>query len=424
MQKAFDVLILGGGAAGFFTAINLAESSPSLKIAILEKSAAGLAKVKVSGGGRCNVTHAEFLPKPLSTKYPRGERELLGPFHKFMTGDTMRWFEERGVALKIEEDGRIFPESDSSQTIIDCFLSEIDQLGINFLPKQSVNNFIRENELWEVETTSETFRCKSLIVTTGSSSKIWEVLANLGHTIIPPVPSLFTFNIKDERISGLPGIATPATVSLLDLNRNYLKNKRGNRLDEGSLRGPLLITHWGLSGPAVLKASAIAARKLHELDYNFFIEINWLPDWDFASISEKLDALKLDFAKKAVFNTNPFTLPRRLWTSLIASVGIDPKKRWADLDRNTMDTIGQVLYRSHFRVSGKSTFKEEFVTAGGVSLKDVDFQTFGSKKQKHLYFAGEVLNIDAVTGGFNFQNAWTGGFLVAKAISQNNGTPS
>ena len=407
-MKTADVIIIGGGAAGFFTAINAAEQNPDLKITILERGKEVLTKVKVSGGGRCNVTHAEFLPKELTQNYPRGKKELLGPFHSFMTGDTIEWFSKRGIELKIEEDGRIFPITDSSQTIIDCFISETDRLGIDILKSQSVKTIKKEDKFWTIETASETFSAEKLVIATGSNPKIWKLLESLDHTIVPPVPSLFTFNIDDKRIKGLPGISTEASVRVL--------NENGKTVLESE--GPLLITHWGMSGPAILKLSAWGARLLEPTKYHFSIQVNWLLDISFSEIIEQLKSLKIELAKKTVLKNAQFDLPKRLWQSLVDASDISETTTWADISKQQINNIASQLTESRFNVHGKSTFKEEFVTAGGVKLKEVDFKTFKSKKQKNLYFAGEVLNIDAITGGFNFQNAWTSGFMVAQNIAK------
>ncbi|GGD90166.1 NAD(P)/FAD-dependent oxidoreductase [Planktosalinus lacus] len=403
MNGHYDIIIIGGGAAGFFTAINAAELNPNFKIAILERGKEVLTKVRVSGGGRCNVTHAEFIPKELSQKYPRGEKELLGPFHNFMTGDTIAWFEKRGVALKIEEDGRMFPETDNSQTIIDCFLNETNRLGIDVLLNHSVQEVATENNLWNVETTQGSFQAKHLVIATGSNPKIWKLLQGLGHTIVPPVPSLFTFNIKDNRITDLPGVSTQASVKVL-----------GTTLES---EGPLLITHWGLSGPAILKLSAWGARDLNALDYKFTLQVNWLEYLSFDETLEQLKEIKKNNAKQLVAKYLQFELPKRLWQSLVNASGIDAETKWAEVNKQQLQNLAHQLTQSRFEVNGKSTFKEEFVTAGGVELKEIDFKTFESKLHKNLYLAGEVLNIDAITGGFNFQNCWTGGVLVARAIS-------
>ncbi|PVW17344.1 BaiN/RdsA family NAD(P)/FAD-dependent oxidoreductase [Marixanthomonas spongiae] len=402
-----DVIIIGGGAAGFFTAINAAERNPELKIIILERGKEVLTKVKVSGGGRCNVTHAEFLPKELTQNYPRGEKELLGPFHSFMTGDTIGWFSKRGVELKIEEDGRMFPVSDSSQTIIDCFVSETERLGIEVLKGQAVKVINKQDEFWNIETASETFSAEKLVVATGSNPKIWKLLEGLDHTIIPPVPSLFTFNIDDERIKNLPGISTEASVKVLNKNAKTILESEG----------PLLITHWGVSGPAILKLSAWGARLLEPTNYHFSIQVNWLLDALKEDTSEMLKDLKVQLAKKTVLKNAQFDLPKRLWQSLVTASGISETLTWADISKEQIVALASQLTESRFNVHGKSTFKEEFVTAGGIELKEVDFKTFASKKHKNLYFAGEVLNIDAITGGFNFQNAWTGGFIAAQSVA-------
>lgn len=399
---AYDLVIIGGGAAGFFTAINAAEMAPKARICILERGKELLTKVRISGGGRCNVTHAEFLPRELTRNYPRGEKELRGPFHAFMTGDTIEWFEKRGVRLKTEEDGRMFPESNSSETIIGLFLQEAKRLNIEVLTKRAVQSLKQHDDRWEITTSQESFTAEKILVATGSNPKIWEMLQDLGHKIIPGVPSLFTFKIADERIKGLPGLATNALIRL----------KRG-KLETS---GPLLITHWGMSGPAILKLSAWGARELSDRK-NFEIEVNWLPETTTEEISEALQRLKKQNARQHPQNYSQFELPKRLWQRLVNASGIDAETRWADLNKQQLEALIHQLTCGTFQVHGKSTFKEEFVTAGGVELKEVDFKTFESKICKNLFLAGEVLNIDAITGGFNFQNAWTGGFLAAKAMT-------
>jgi predicted Rossmann fold flavoprotein len=399
----YDIIIIGGGAAGFFAAINAAEFNPDASILILERGKEVLTKVRISGGGRCNVTHAEFVPSELVRNYPRGEKELRGPFHSFMTGDTIAWFEERGIELKIEEDGRMFPVSDSSETIINCFLSEAQRLGIKLLKNHSVQNITSNEDQWVIKTNKGDFSAEKLLVATGSNPKVWKLLENLGHSMESAVPSLFTFNIKDSRIKDLPGVSTFASVHI-----------PGAGLES---EGPLLITHWGVSGPAVLKLSAWGARALHEVNYKFPITINWLPSGNKETILEEILELKLKYAKQQVSKYAQFDLPKRLWRNLVKASGIEETEIWADLNRKKMDVLSEQLTSSQFNVDGKSTFKEEFVTAGGIKLAEVNFKTFESKLQKNLYFAGEVLNIDAITGGFNFQNAWTGGYLAAKAIT-------
>lgn len=400
-MKQFDIIIAGGGAAGFFTAINIAERHPKLSIAILERGKNVLEKVRISGGGRCNVTHACFVPNELAKFYPRGEKELRGPFHRFASGDTMEWFEKHGVALKIEDDGRMFPTTDSSQTIIDCFLEATQQLGIQILTGQSIQSVFKSEKGWKIDTQNDNYRCDKLIMATGSNPKIWDLLESLGHSIVPPVPSLFTFNIKDARIKDLPGISATASVKV-----------NGTKLKAS---GPLLITHWGMSGPAILKLSAWGARDLFDKNYRFTISVNWL-NTDLDDALEQLKELKLEHAKKTVAKKSPFDLPNRLWENLVLASNIGPETQWANLSNNQLQQLAEQLVRGQFEVNGKSTFKEEFVTAGGISLREIDFKTMQSKLHDKLYFAGEILNIDAITGGFNFQNAWTGGFILADAI--------
>jgi predicted Rossmann fold flavoprotein len=397
-----DVIIVGGGASGFFAAINIAEQNPNVKVTILERGKDVLTKVKVSGGGRCNVTHAEFIPQDLVTNYPRGEKELLGPFHTFMTGDTIAWFEERGVALKIEEDGRMFPESNSSQTIIDCFVSEAQKHNVELLKNHPVVSIEHKDNNWVVNTKIDSFTCSKLIIASGSNPKIWKVLQDLGHTVAAPVPSLFTFNIKDDRIKDIPGVvAKNVTVKVVDSNL------------ESS--GPLLITHWGMSAPSILKLSAFGALELAKRAYKFSIEVNFINQNCDIAISQ-LNEIKKELNKKKVINYTQFDLPKRLWHQLVLASQINLETRWADCTKVQLENLASQLTSAVFNVDGKSTFKEEFVTAGGVNLKEVNFKSFESKLHENLYFVGEVLNIDAVTGGFNFQNAWTGAYIVSKNI--------
>lgn len=403
MIQNFDIIIVGGGAAGFFTALNIAEKKPKLKIAILERGKEVLTKVRISGGGRCNVTHACFEPNELVKFYPRGEKELRGPFHQFCSGDTIAWFEEHGVALKIEEDGRMFPESNSSQTIIDCFTQLADKLHIKVYTGQSVQAIYKAEEHWKITTQNDNFTCAALVMATGSNPKIWELLQEMGHTIVPPVPSLFTFNIKDKRIKELPGVAAKATVAV-----------KGTKLIS---TGPLLITHWGMSGPAILKLSAWGARILAEKNYQFTIVVNWLNDVDAEDAEKTLKELKLEHAKKAVSKKSPFDFPNRLWESMVIASGIETETKWADLSRIQLQQLVVELTSAPYQVNGKSTFKEEFVTAGGIDLREINFKTMQSKKHDNLYFSGEIVNIDAITGGFNFQNAWTSGFIAAQSIT-------
>ena len=401
-MKQYDVIIIGGGAAGFFAAVNIGELHPNLKVAILERGKDVLGKVKVSGGGRCNVTHAEFVPQELTTYYPRGEKELLGPFHTFMTGDTMGWFEERGVPLKIEDDGRIFPTSNNSQTIIDCFLNEAEKHNVDVLTNQSVISFEKTDSNWSISTKTDLFLANKLIVATGSNPKIWSFLQQLEHTIIKPVPSLFTFNIDDARIKDIPGVvAQNVTVKVV-----------GSKLESS---GPLLITHWGMSAPSILKLSAFGALELAESDYKFNIEVNFI-NQEFETALSDLKDIKQELSKKTVFKATQFDLPKRLWKTLVLAADITEDNRWADLNKTQLEALAGQLTKAVFKVDGKSTFKEEFVTAGGIDLKEVNFKNYQSKIHDNLYFAGEIINVDAVTGGFNFQNAWTSAYIVAKNI--------
>lgn len=401
----YDVVIVGGGAAGFFTAINVVENNPKLKVAILERGKEVLSKVRVSGGGRCNVTHACFIPNDLVKFYPRGEKELRGPFHQFCSGDTIEWFEKRGVELKIEEDGRMFPVTDSSQTIIDCFLNASKKLGIDVLTGQSVQSVFKGEDYWKIETNQQSFKCGKLVMTTGSNPKIWEMMTAFGHSIVEPVPSLFTFNIKDNRIKDLMGVSAIASVKVKD---SKLKAS-----------GPLLITHWGMSGPGILRLSAWGARELAAKNYQFILQVNWLNDLDFDTVLEDLKEIKEINSKKMVSKFCPFEFPKRLWESLLEASEIKPETKWADVSKKQLTDLVNQLTNGQFQVNGKSTFKEEFVTAGGIDLKEINFKTMESKLHPNLFFAGEILNIDAITGGFNFQNAWTGGFIIANAITEN-----
>ncbi|WP_233897851.1 BaiN/RdsA family NAD(P)/FAD-dependent oxidoreductase [Tenacibaculum piscium] len=403
------VIIIGGGAAGHFTAINAKEQNPDLDITILEKGKEVLQKVKISGGGRCNVTHACFEPKELVKFYPRGEKELLGPFHQFMTGDTFEWFDDRGVPLKIEDDNRVFPEENTSQAIIDCFQSSIDTLGIKVLKNHGVNSVEKQTEQeggkWLINTKEQQFEADYLVIAAGSSKKVWDLCKTLEHTVIEPVPSLFTFNIKDKRIIDLGGISVPnADVKLVGTN---LENS-----------GPLLITHWGLSGPAILKLSAFGARILADKNYQYNVLVNWLGQ-DFDDTLDELTALKKSEARKQIHLKSPFAdIPRRLWERFVAAAEIKTTQNWGDLSNKQLHNLATQLTKGLFNANGRTTFKDEFVTAGGVDLKEINFKRFESKLHKNLFLVGEVLNIDAVTGGFNFQNAWTGAFICAKSISE------
>lgn len=399
------IIIIGGGAAGFFTAINAKENNPDLEVIILEKANDVLQKVKISGGGRCNVTHAVFTPKELVEFYPRGKKELLGPFHQFMTGDTFEWFEQRGVPLKIEADNRVFPEANISQAIINCFQKLVDKLQIKVLTNCGVIEINQQKKYWVINTKKQEFIADKLVIASGSSKKMWDLYQEkLNHTIVKPVPSLFTFNIKDNRLTDLLGTSVPnATVSIKEMNLTS--------------SGPLLITHWGLSGPAVLKLSAFGARILAEKNYDYKVEVNWLSRPTDKVLNILLNLKKKEPRKTVVLKSPFIEISKRLWERLITRLNITSTSNWADLSNKQLTAIANELTKCNFHANGRTTFKDEFVTAGGIDLKEINFKTFESKLHNNLFFVGEVLNIDAVTGGFNFQNAWTSGFICAKAIA-------
>jgi predicted flavoprotein YhiN len=418
-------LIIGGGAAGFFSAIHRAANHPEEQITILERGKSVLEKVRISGGGRCNVTHACWDPRELVKFYPRGSKELLGPFNSFACGDTMGWFADRGVELKIEDDGRVFPVTDTSQTIIDCLWNTAKGSGVKVLTKTRVSEIVRvegekgvkgEGEKgvkdegnkrgkdednfghWEVKAGDRTFRADRLIVTSGSNPAVWKMLGTLGHKLVPPVPSLFAFDTKDTRLRGLSGISLP-WASL---------NIKGDKL---KAEGPLLITHRGLSGPAVLRLSAWGARRLAPRKYNFELTVNWLA-MRAVDVEEQLNELKATEAKRQIAARAYFDLSARLWKSLVSAAGIPADQQWSQLSKRQRTALVDQLTNARFHITGKSTNKDEFTTAGGVDLREVDFKSFRSKIHPTLHLAGEVLDVDAITGGFNFQAAWTGGWLV------------
>lgn len=414
MNSRSTTLVLGGGAAGFFAAVHRAEHHPEEAIIILERGKSVLEKVRISGGGRCNVTHACWDPRELVAHYPRGGRELLGPFNAFACGDTMGWFGERGVELKIEGDGRVFPVSDSSQTIIDCLRTAAKNRGVRVLTKTRVTAITapstgpstgdpakNEPKKWTVQAGDRTFRADRLVVTTGSNPAVWRMLAGLGHTLVDPVPSLFSFNTKDVRLRDLAGVSLPW--AQLGIPEEKLRAE-----------GPLLITHRGLSGPAVLRLSAWGARLLAPRDYRFELIVNWSAQ-RLQDVTATLGELRQTEAKRQITTRPHFGLPARLWRALVAAAGLPPDQRWSQLSTAQTAALTDQLTDARFAIAGKSTNKEEFTTAGGVLLKEVDFRDFRSKIHPTLYLAGEVLDVDAITGGFNFQAAWTGGYLIGRA---------
>jgi predicted Rossmann fold flavoprotein len=401
-SKPFHLAIIGAGAAGVFLAANLAQRK-DIRISIFEKSARALDKVRISGGGRCNVTHACFVPKEWIQYYPRGNKELMGPFNKFSCGDTMEWFESRGVPLKMEDDGRVFPVSDSSMSIIECLMNSLNKQTTDIHFHHAVQRITKENDQWQIDFSQQSIiKADAIAICAGSSNTVWNLLKELGHSIVPPVPSLFTFNCKDKRIADLPGVAVDyAEVEL-----------EGSAFAEG---GPLLITHWGLSGPAILKLSARAARYLNEQQYRFRIRINFT-GWEVSQVNEHLLKIKKEFPSRSPYAKSLFEIPNRMWKNLLKHSSITETQTWHELNNRKIEELAEGLARAVFEINGKSTNKDEFVTAGGVDLKEVDFRTMQSKQFDHLYFAGEVLNIDALTGGFNFQAAWTEAWLIAQTL--------
>lgn len=401
-----NIAILGGGAAGFFAAITAAEHNPAARVTIYERGNAVLQKVKVSGGGRCNVTHACFDARALVAYYPRGSRELLAPYLRFGPQETVAWFEKRGVRLKTEADGRMFPVSDDSRTIIDCLWGAAKRAGVQVRMSTRVERLEPAGANgWYIHLTrQEPEHVDRVLIATGSSESVWTMLAGLGHRITQPVPSLFTFNIKDGRLRELAGVSVPAATLRVE----------GTKLQAS---GAVLVTHWGLSGPAILRLSAWGARELHGMNYEFALKINWLGDKTEAEILNFLNRVKTENGRKQIAANAQFGLPQRLWERLAAAAGVGQELRWADAGKTLLQSLAGELAAGSFPVRGKSTFKEEFVTAGGVDLRELNFKTFESKRCPGLYFAGEVLDIDAITGGFNFQAAWTGGWIAGQAMA-------
>lgn len=406
----YDLIIIGGGAAGFFMAINAAEKNKNLKIAILERGREVLQKVKVSGGGRCNVTHACFEPEQLISYYPRGSQELLLPFQQFNPTHTIRWFEEHGVKIKKEADGRMFPVSNSSQSIIDCFLEACYKHRIEIIKNSRVESIESIGNEWRLDVIGgRNFQTRNLMVATGSDNSVWRLLQNLGIKTVSPVPSLFTFNIKDERIQDLMGISVENAFC-------QLRHPSDKSLNHFSSSGAALITHWGLSGPAILKLSAWGAIALYEANYQFEVIVNWLGRADIENIRQHLHQQISVQPKKNVLANPEFGLSVRLWKNLCTAAGIGEYQKWAETGKKHIGNLIEQLTACKFKVDGKSTFKEEFVTAGGVDLSELNLAQFNLKKYPNLYMAGEVLNIDAITGGFNFQAAWTGAWIAAQSL--------
>ncbi|UBM59710.1 NAD(P)/FAD-dependent oxidoreductase [Marinilongibacter aquaticus] len=396
----YDLIIVGGGAAGFFTALNVPSN---FKVLILEKDRRPLQKVKVSGGGRCNLTHHCFDPEVLCQSYPRGSSFLLEPFKRFNPTDTVNWFEKRGVRTKTESDGRMFPVSDSSQSVIDCFLREMRTKSVQLELSSKVVDFSKEGEDWLVETEQGNYTAHNLVLATGSEKRIWDRLAKMGIEIAAPVPSLFTFQIEDKELHALAGISF---------------EKAALKMPGFRSEGPLLITHWGFSGPAVLKLSAFGALALHEKNYQFDIQVDWLQDVPLEKLNAFWQAQQETSPKKKVRNTVPPFVTKRFWEYVCDKNAIGEYQNWSETGKKHKKALNQFLKGAQFKVVGKSTFKEEFVTAGGVELHQIDSECFGLKEFENLYMAGEILNIDALTGGFNFQAAWTAAWHIAKSVGE------
>lgn len=403
------IIVIGGGAAGFFAAINAAEMHPGIKVTILEKSNKLLAKVRISGGGRCNVTNHCFEINELVKNYPRGSKELKQVFSRFNVSDTIAWFKKRGVDLKTEPDNRMFPDTDSSETIIDCFMYQVKKNNIAIKLNEEVLNIIRnpkpetQNPKLEVQTTRESYSADAVICSSGghNNAKNYNFIQKTGHTISELIPSLFTINLPGNNIKELMGLSVQnATVRVEKTKHQYT--------------GPVLITHWGLSGPAVLKLSAFAAKDFFDRDYNANILINWTGDLNSELVSSELTSWMKE--KSLIVNTPLYEIPKRLWAFLVDKADIPDNKPWNELSKKHLNKLAQVLTNDSYNMKGKTTFKEEFVTSGGVNLKEIDFKTMQSKIMPNLYFCGEVLDVDGITGGFNFQNAWSTAFVAASSV--------
>jgi len=405
MKADIKVAVIGGGAAGFFTALSVKEHNPSAKITLFEKTTKVLTKVKISGGGRCNVTNAVTDLEILCGAYPRGGKQLRNSFFKFDTTDTQKWFESRGVSLKTEIDGKVFPVSNNSQSIIDCLINQAKKSEVVIEYNSAIKSLVKKNLQWllHIQNKIQPQIFDYVVVASGGSPKRkgFEWLLNLGHSISTPVPSLFTFNMPHESITQMMGVT---------IEQAQIKIK-GTSIET---KGPLLITHWGMSGPAILKASALGARILNDLNYTFEIEINWVMERNTELLFLKLQEFADQYPQKTLLKKKGFLLPNRLWQYLIKKSGIPLDKKWCELGKKKIRHLVELLSSDTYSVVGKTTFKEEFVTCGGIKLKNIDLKTMQSKSCPNLYFAGEVLDIDAITGGFNFQAAWTTGFIAGK----------
>ncbi len=407
-MNSWRVIVVGGGPAGVFAAIACAEAMPRAEVTVLEKGPEFLAKVRISGGGRCNVTHAWFEPRELAGRYPRGGRALIGPFKRFQPLDTVEWFESRDVKLKTERDGRMFPVSDNSQTIVDCLLRAAKAANVKLLAQRGVERLERRAEggFELVLSNGDTLPCDRLLLATGGcrTAAAAELASSLGHTLEPPVPSLFTFHIETPWLRELSGVSVELAETSVP----------GTGLRE---RGALLATHWGLSGPAILRLSAWGARELHGLDYCFPLHVNWLPHLGVEAVATELQSRRDRQSDKLVVNTPIPPLPARLWERLVLATGVNRDTRWRTISRSAQHQLAQQLIRTELPVTGKSMNKDEFVTCGGVRLGEVDFKTMESRLCPGLYFAGELLDVDGLTGGFNFQAAWTTGWIAGRTMA-------
>lgn len=399
------LVVIGGGAAGFFCAVNAARLRPGLEVVLLERSSKLLSKVKVSGGGRCNVTHDCNSIADMIKMYPRGAAFLKKAFHHFFTTDTVSWFETRAVKLKTETDGRMFPVTDQSQTIIDCLLNEASKYRVNIQMNVTVESINKNGNSWQIHAANKIIEADYICIAAGGFSKALQFnwITNTGHSIENPVPSLFTFNIPGNGITDLMGISL----------ENVSVKIAGTKLQDN---GPLLITHWGLSGPAILKLSAWGAKELSNKNYAFNIVVNWLPAFNETTLKIKFQEIRFNQASQKIINRNPFGLPSRLWEYLLTNCDVKEGIRWADLPAKEQNKLIKILCAQEFSVKGKTTFKEEFVTAGGIRLNEIDVNSMESKILPGLFFAGEIIDVDGVTGGYNFQNAWTTGWIAAQGI--------
>ena len=408
-MEEWDLVVIGGGAAGFFGAIACAEASPGARVLILEATTRILTKVKISGGGRCNVTHHQFDPKQLITYYPRGQKELIGPFHRFQPKDTVAWFANHGVELKVEDDGRMFPITNDSQTIIDCLNLAVHESGVVLRKNMLVQN-VKPCEIgFEIHVKSvPPLKTRHVLLASGSMPYGVSLAARLGHRLVSPVPSLFTFQIQDPLLEGLSGISFPfvrITLKIEGASQEFVQE------------GPCLITHWGLSGPAVLKLSAFAARELHGCSYKANVLVNWNPPLKMEEALQKLEVCKKQNPKKKMGNENPFHCVRRFWDSILRESGFVEDVLFGEASKKQLQGLAYRMTQTNLFLSGKGLFKEEFVTAGGVAREEIDFRSMESKIHHGLYFAGEAIDVDGITGGFNFQNAWTGAWLAGQAIA-------